>query len=43
MQPTGTELAGTCLLTSGAASAWSGPDGSIRIDWMITGMITAQL
>jgi len=39
MQPTGTELAGTCLLTSGAASAYSGPDGSTRIDWMITAQL----
>jgi hypothetical protein len=35
-------LVGSCLLTLDAASAWSGPDGSSRIDWMTIGMTKAH-
>jgi len=33
---------GFSLLALGAASAWWGPDGSDRLDWMIIGMINAH-
>jgi hypothetical protein len=35
-------LVGSCLLTLGAASIWSDPDGLRRIVWMIIGMINAH-
>ncbi len=41
MQSAWMELIGFSLLTLGAASAWSDPDGTTRVDWMINGMISS--
>jgi hypothetical protein len=37
-----TEAIGSCLLTLGAASIWSDPDGDRSVVRMIIGMITAH-